>query len=61
MIAWRSRYVCKMLIGRTCGMILTEETEILGENPVLLSVCPQFPQGPNCDRNRDLGERGPYD
>jgi hypothetical protein len=32
-------------------MILTEETEVLGENPVLLSVCPQFPHGLTCNRN----------
>jgi len=32
-------------------MIVTEETEILREKPVQLSVCPQFPLGLACDHN----------
>jgi hypothetical protein len=33
-------------------MILTGKTKVLGENPVLLSGCPQeFPHGLTCDRN----------
>jgi hypothetical protein len=32
-------------------MIVTEETEMLRETPVQLSLCPQFPLGLTCDRN----------